>query len=137
MVRKTTKKGARKPAKRGGRSVRDAKKIVMAPKAEKGAVVLQSRPCIKTIAELRDNLSAAKSESDDVVIDAESVESIDMAVLQLLTAFTLSMRRHSASVSWQRPSSEFRELATLAGLGKHLKLDAEIDDADDTLCPVF
>ena len=51
------------------------------------------------------------------------------------------MQDKSLAVEWSNPSSQFHELASLAGLDEHLGLGAEVPapeaDDDDGLCPVF
>jgi len=103
-----------------------------------GRIVLASRTCIKSIAELRDELVAAYKMSTEIVIDASKVESVDTASLQLLVAFVNSVRGQSRAVRWNKPSGEFRDMAALVDLSACLDFgDHSIPKEDDGLCPVF
>ena len=103
-----------------------------------GLIVLVGSPGIKTVAELQDTLAKAHGGASAVVVDASVVESIDTAALQLLVAFTNSIREQSRTIEWKEPSSEFREMAELVDLSRGLGIDdSVVAEEDDGLCPVF
>ena len=133
-----------KASKAGKKAARTAKRAVR-PKTsrnpamvELNPVVLASRPGIKNIAELKEQLTAAHGAASVVVIDARKVESIDTAALQLLVAFANSVRALSRTVEWKEPSSVFRQMADLTDLTQRLGIgDGSVTEQDDGLCPVF
>ena len=101
-------------------------------------VVLDNRPSIKNIAELKDQLTVAHNAEAAVVVDAGNVDSIDTAALQLLLAFANSVRKQSRTVEWRQPSSAFCAMADLADLSQCLGVgDKPVAEEDDGLCPVF
>jgi len=107
-------------------------------RAEPGRIVLSNRTCVKSIAELRDQLVAAYKLNTEIVIDASKVESVDTASLQLLVAFVNSVRGQSRAVRWSKPSGEFRDMVALVDLSECLEFgDDSIPKEDDGLCPVF
>lgn len=136
-VRKKTgaaKKAARKTPRRAAAKAGGAPAAPAAKPA--GNIVLGSRPDIKTIGELSNELGAALASDGDVVVEAAGVETIDTAVLQLLVAFANSARADSKSVRWNDPSPALQELAELTDLASALGFE-DAPDADDGLLPVF
>ncbi len=113
---------------------------------------LANRSSIKDLFTLRESLVAAHGEAAVVAIDASEVETIDMAVLQMLVAFNNSLKKQDKAIQWQNPSDVFQDMAKLADLHQVLDIDSAIftetvapedvdggavEDVDDGLCPVF
>ena len=99
-------------------------------------VVIDGEQTIKNSAALHGVLQAIYDAGAPVAIDAGSLQTIDTAALQLLTAFVNSMRARQHDVSWVAVSDRLREPARRLGLVEQLQLDAAPSDPDE-LCPVF
>lgn len=77
---------------------------------------------IRTAEELRNELAARLLNAGAVTIDASTVERIDTASLQLLTAFVREMRAASRPVEWLGRSDALERAATVLGLSAALGL---------------
>ncbi len=122
---------SRKRAKKSGKN---EKPEVAGP----SSVVLDDRPGIKNILELKEQLTTAFDAGGTVVVDAHNVESIDTTALQLLVAFANSVHKQSRTLQWVEPSGVFREMADLADLSRCLGVgDCTVAEDIDDLCPVF
>jgi len=86
------------------------------------------------VIDLPDNLTIATAESlhqilestvekhQDVVFNAENVNRVDTAGLQLLYAFCIEQKQHQLSVQWRSVTASLAEGADLIGIGKALYL---------------
>ncbi|HEY9011585.1 MAG TPA: STAS domain-containing protein [Devosia sp.] len=68
-------------------------------------VDLGTDPSIKTVAELRDRLTAAITENERVVISAEGAAGIDLSVLQLLASAHRTASTAGKSLSLAAPAT--------------------------------
>lgn len=66
---------------------------------------------------------ALTSTKSTVVLDAEEVEHIDGASLQLLAVFHREVREQGYTVQWDKPSMALQRSARLAGLADWLGLN--------------
>ena len=103
---------------------------------ESEPIVIDGEQTIKNAAALQGVLKVALERGAPVSIDAGSLQTVDTAALQLLTAFANSMRKQDAALTWVSVSDRLREPAERLGLAECLDLDAASDDGDDLL-PVF
>ncbi len=103
-----------------------------------GPLVLDRKVGIQNISDLVDNLSAVLESGARIVVDANSVQSADIAALQVLVAFANASGSRSREVEWKHDEGALQEFAELAGLAGDLRLsEAAINAEDDNLCPVF
>ncbi len=77
---------------------------------------------IKIAVELFEHLSSAIESHRAVEINAEDVERIDTAVLQLFLAFVLEAKTKEVSITWLGVSDAFVTAANLLGIGSQLAL---------------
>ncbi len=142
MAGKSTRKKSGKKVERNRRGSSIPAGFGGSPRAEVGTVTLAHRPSIKDIAGLKQRLAAACEQNSTIVVDAEKVESIDTAALQLLAAFVNSIGQQANRIEWKNPSVIFCEMADLLDLSEHLGIGVGISgdsagSTDDELCPVF
>lgn len=121
-----------------------AKKKVSAKDSEADGgtttIVIAGAQTIKNIADLNGQLDSALACDAAATVDLSQVDTVDTAALQLLIGFRNSMLEKTLEVEWANPHEQFRQLADLSGLGRHLGLDAAaipVAEDDDGLCPVF
>ena len=77
---------------------------------------------ISSASELRDQLLQALVSERPVVLDAEHVERVDTAALQVLSAFVRDAGAHDQAVRWHAPSQSLQRSAALLGLAGVLGL---------------
>lgn len=80
---------------------------------------------ISMIGELHQSLARALADERAVVIDADKVEHIDTAGIQVLLGFVREIRSSGGSLKWQGVSKALRNAAELTGLGQELQLSGE------------
>ena len=78
---------------------------------------------ISDIHELHKTLHGILNKESDILIDASEVQSVDTAVLQLLTAFCLKMNRNGYNIKWKNPTQTFIDRCCLLNLEELLKLN--------------
>lgn len=79
---------------------------------------------IGKIAELHQKLEAAlEVESDALQLNANDIERIDAASLQLLTVFNAEAQKRGLKVRWNSPSQPLRDAADRVGLISALSLN--------------
>jgi ABC-type transporter Mla MlaB component len=88
------------------------------------AITLAANCSIKEVAMLRGQLIAAVDASEPVVIDAEAVERIDTATLQILCAFVRDRLAGDREVTWQGVPAALTDAARLLGVRDLLCLPA-------------
>ncbi len=81
---------------------------------------LEARAGIAGVAELAETLTALLQGDGAVAIDTSSVESVDTATLQALSAFAIALKIQERELSWSTPSESFGDAVRLLGLGAHL-----------------
>jgi len=81
---------------------------------------------ITTVMTWRDKLLEILSVAPDVVFEAESVEKIDTAGLQVLVAFMKDARVKGLSVTWSNPSDVLCRAAMLTGFADVLELPTAV-----------
>jgi anti-anti-sigma regulatory factor len=59
----------------------------------------------------------------DILIDASDIQSIDTAVLQLLTAFCMKVNKNGHNIKWKNPSQVFIDRCCLLNLEELLRLN--------------
>ncbi len=69
------------------------------------------------------NLEAFSQASQDVVLDAAAVASVDTAGLQILAAFIGDLKKGGINLSWTNPSAVLKETALILGMGELLLLN--------------
>ncbi len=87
-------------------------------------VVLDEDMSIVQVARFRQTLLSSIDSGKDIVIDAEKVEEIDAAGLQLLLAFVKAVKNAGRSVQWQSPSAEMLSAIDELAMAESLDLDA-------------
>ena len=60
----------------------------------------------------------------DIVLDAQALERIDTAALQLLVLFRRELEQHGGALAWRGANEVLREAAALLGLEQSLNLPA-------------
>lgn len=110
MVRKANKKHAATAA------------SVAAVEAVGATVKLNAHCSVKEAVALKDSLCAVVQQPNEVVIEANSVERVDAATMQLLCAFVRERAAHSRKVAWQGCPPALTEAARLLGVGSLLEL---------------
>lgn len=78
---------------------------------------------ISDIHELHKTLHGILNKESDILIDASDVQSVDTAVLQLLTAFCLKLDRNGYNIKWKNPTQTFIDRCCLLNLEELLKLN--------------
>lgn len=58
----------------------------------------------------------------DIVIEAQALERVDTAALQLLLLFRRELERHGGSLAWRGTNATLHEAAALLGLEQSLNL---------------
>lgn len=108
-------------------------------KTKTESVVLAKKLGIGEIEALSEQLVPLLIAADEkITVNANEVESIDIAALQVLVAFSNSAARRSKTVHWTCSEGVVKEMAELCDLDRHLTLDTESEVIeDDGLCPVF
>ena len=115
MAKKTAKKTTRKTTKKASRKKR-------ATQVTELCIDLNSEQGIRDVAELHQRLLQAVEHQHKVTIDASSVERVDTAILQILTAFIIERKKQGKVVEWTSPSEVFYRAASLIDLANHLDL---------------
>ena len=77
---------------------------------------------ISDINELHKTLHDLIDTKRDILIDASDIQSIDTAVLQLLTAFCLKVNNNGYNIKWKNPTQTFIDRCCLLNLEELLKL---------------
>ena len=112
-VAKSTAVRARRPIAKKSTKVTSNTRTEKKPKS----VVLESVLVINSASDTRGKYADLLNEqSDEIVIDASSVEMIDTAMLQLLYAFVNDLKARNTKVIWKNPSSELIDRSRLLGL---------------------
>lgn len=129
------KKVARKKASKAKTSEKRMRKSI--PK-NSGPITLEEKVGIKNVLGLVECLDTLLTSDSEIVIDAEAVQSVDIAALQVLIAFANSPRAQANGIKWKCGDGMLRQMAVLADVERHLLFDsgAEVVE-DDGLCPVF
>lgn len=94
--------------------------------------VLDKKLSIADVGELTDSLASLLEDDKELVMDANSIESVDIAVLQVLVAFSNAALEKSKSVHWRSESGTFRESTVLAGVDSLFSFDAPAPNAEGT-----
>jgi ABC-type transporter Mla MlaB component len=126
-TKKTTKKAASKAAGKKvadatGKTRRKASRKKRASRVTELCIDLNSEQGIRDVAELHQRLLQAVEHQHKVTIDASSVERVDTAILQVLTAFIIERKKQGKVVEWKPPSEVFYQAANLIDLTRHLDL---------------
>lgn len=85
-------------------------------------IELDNESGISDATQLHQRLLAAVDHTAKVTIDAASIERVDTAILQLLTAFVIERKRQGKAVAWAAPSEVFYQAAKIIDLAGHLDL---------------
>lgn len=84
--------------------------------------VLESSLVINKASDVYESLKKFSENKQSIEIDASKVENIDSAILQLLVAFALDLKKNDIKLSWHGPTEGLKEKATILGLTKSLGL---------------
>ncbi len=84
--------------------------------------VLESSLVINKASDVYETLKKFSENKQSVEIDASKVENIDSAILQLLVAFSLDLKKNDIKLSWHEPTEGLKEKATILGLTESLGL---------------
>ena len=90
--------------------------------ADSVTVELPDNLTIANVEALHEQLDTYALASQDVVLNASSVERVDTAGLQTLYAFHQALKAHGANMSWADASSVLVEAAQCLGMKEHLAL---------------
>ena len=102
------------------------------PDAARAVLTLSGKLSVKEAGTLAEQLSAQPE-----TVDAEALDSVDTAALQLLVAYANSARKAGRTVTWKGRDAALGEALALAGLAHCIEFDAATASGDDELCPVF
>ncbi|PCJ23934.1 MAG: hypothetical protein COA96_10625 [SAR86 cluster bacterium] len=94
-----------------------------AGKMRPSKITLPSTMEIDEATKLHKKLQKSAARGVDINLDAEKVETIDTAILQLLLSFVREVRGNGNSVNWQSPSEPLFKTAEMIGLGAELGLE--------------
>jgi anti-anti-sigma regulatory factor len=132
MAKKTSKKKASKKtvskaviktvAKSAGKVKRNTSSKKSVARDAELCIELNSEQGIRDVAELHQRLLTAARHQHRVTIDASSVERVDTAILQVLTAFVIERKQQGKPVEWKLPSEVFYQAAVIIDLARHLDL---------------
>lgn len=100
----------------------EAEASVVANNAGDAVVVLPAHCLIRDAAELRRGLLTRMSDAAAVIIDAQHVERIDTAAMQVLFAFVRDRRAQQHAVEWSGLNEVFIDAAQVLGLDSLLGL---------------
>ena len=89
---------------------------------DKSVLKLENILSISDINELRKTLCGLLDNNGDIEIDASDVQSVDTAILQLLTAFCLKLDKNGHNIKWKNPTQTFIDRCCLLNLEESLKL---------------
>jgi len=92
---------------------------------EPAVIKLGAHCSIKGVAALKQSLQAVVDLTDDVVIEADAVERLDTAAVQLLCAFVHQRASLSRKVVWRSGSPALADAARLLGVAALLALPAD------------
>ncbi|MBX2868620.1 MAG: STAS domain-containing protein [Acidiferrobacterales bacterium] len=93
---------------------------------------------ISELTELQEMLVPHLDSNAEIVINAENVRTADIAALQLLVSFINTLGAMGLEYLWLEPSSELKEIASLADVDNYLEFNANsVVINEDDLCPVF
>lgn len=95
----------------------------MKKNAEEILLKLNNILSINNINELHKTLRELLDTDSNIVIDASDTQSVDTAILQLLTAFCLKVSKNGHSVKWKNPTKAFIDRCCLLNLEESLKLN--------------
>lgn len=95
--------------------------------ARRQVVELPARLDIAAAGELKRQLDAALAVSRPLTLDAQAVEHVDAAGLQVLLAFQRADLTGRTRATWRKPSPVLCEAAALLGLSEALRLDTHAE----------
>ena len=87
-------------------------------------IKLNSAITIREITELMEKLNDISPDKTEIVFEAEHVEKVDAAAMQLLSGFYLFSIEAGKKVVWDKPSDAFCSAVTLLGLNDIINLPA-------------
>lgn len=87
------------------------------------SVTLGERLTIESAAELRERLQAVLGDGASLRIDAQAVERVDTAGLQVLASLHKTLQARGGSLQWEGFSDEMLDALELAGMKSLLGLD--------------
>ena len=85
-------------------------------------LILESSMVINNAAEFYKTLTEYTVNDQAVEIDASKVEIIDSAMLQLIFAFSLSLKEKGVKLSWYKPTESLLNKSSILGLSEQLGL---------------
>lgn len=85
-------------------------------------IVLPERVDISAVESLYQTLQSALESGDSIEIDAEAVDRLDAAGVQLLMAFALRSKNQSVQIHWKSPSAAFVKSLQLLDAEQHIRL---------------
>ncbi len=106
-------------------AVAEAPEAITPPRSAEPSGVVELEEML-TVAQAGDLQGVLLRELDgraEVVVDGSRVERVDAAALQVLAAFSATLRHQGGQITWQRPSASLCEGVTLTGLGELLGLE--------------
>jgi ABC-type transporter Mla MlaB component len=115
------------------------KKELKKPAESDSAAVIDQQDAMKAVSiELTHDLSVINisavyeillghmQNSNDVILDASAINNIDTAGLQLLLAFYRNVSEQNRNISWNKPSRELLEIASIYHLCEEMGLPVNI-----------
>lgn len=85
-------------------------------------VTLGGKATIVRVSELYKELLDAREKGNQIVINAQQVEQVDTAALQMLYSFHRLLKEEHGQMEWQDPSQNLINAATILGLSEQLNL---------------
>lgn len=128
MPTKTTKrKRAAAPAEPAAAPPAAASDPVPAPVVTEPVLSLSSNSTVKDAAALKGTLEQILEAPGSVTIDAQSVERIDTAIIQVLCAFVRDRAERSLAIEWRGTPQPLLDAARLLGVGALLALPSQAE----------
>ena len=93
--------------------------------AKKSVVDCGSSLTVATAAEMHHKLEAALKDSSNLHLNAQAVEKVDTAGLQLIVALYKEIDKLGGKVVWQEPSAVLRQASQTLGLTEQVGLDLQ------------
>ncbi len=92
---------------------------------DKGTIILDEIFDINKVSDYYELFNQLLNNEKNIIINAESVQRVDGAALQLLVAFFHEAESLSVNISWKGVSTAFREAAEILALTESLSLPCE------------
>lgn len=88
-------------------------------------ISLPSALTIRDVSELMEELNEIDDKHQELVFDAENIERVDTAAMQLILGFYLFAKDSGRKVIWNKPSETLHHAAEILGLKELININPE------------